>query len=154
MKVAEIFEKGEDLPTELDDFETPEESEQPEEQIEEGEMNGWDCGCTSAPPVCCEETRTRCMTRFVPTPVDRPVYYDVEQCEYVPVERTVEVPVHVAVEVPVKVPVFVKEYFPNYVQKIIPVERKVYKEQIQVVDCPRDVVCTEYKKVQVEIPVI
>jgi len=126
VKVAEIYEKGEDLPTELADFE---EEESPEEQIEEGEMNGWDCRCNVA-PVCCEETRTRCCTRFVPTPVDTPQFYDVEVCEPVPVEKIVEVPVHVAVRVPVKVPVFVKEYTPNYIQKIIPVERKVYKEQI------------------------
>lgn len=87
-------------------------------------------------------------------PVDRPVPYEVEVCERVPVVRRVQVPIHVPVKVPVAQPVYVKEYVPQYKQKIIPVERKVYKQITRVIEVPKPVICTEYKKVQVEVPII
>jgi len=70
------------------------------------------------------------------------------------VTKIIKVPIHVPVQVPVKVPVYVKEYYPVYKKQIVPVEKKVYKTITNVVEVRKPVVCTNYKTVRIEVPVI
>ena len=107
------------MPEEIADVGVVAEEVTPEEELKEDSVNCFDCGSPQLNMNCCDlklpnwEPDCTCETtcqvpikqcctqktfvKYVPTPVDKPVPYDVEICEHVPVERIVEVPVHVPV---------------------------------------------------------
>lgn len=134
------------------------EETQPEEELQEGEINAFAC-CKTEVPVCVEKPLY--YENPVPTPCFKKKLIPYEVKKFKPVFIKKCVPVHIPVRVPIKVKVDVEVPVQKEFITVCPVEKTVYREvpkyihQTQIIKEHVPKVCTvrvpEYHYRQVEV---